>query len=365
MALLNDGTVKALTNKDTPFGRIPEDAQGRTIDIASTDRVAAALLDDNTVVVLGSMDYRENLIPEEAQGKTAALMAGRNHFTALLDDGSVVSWGRNDYNQTDVPKLSNVSEVFTSYHQNYAVDTSGKITSWGMKGYLMGTDQFGRDVFLRLIYAGRMTMTVGAIAVLITAVIGILLGGFSGYYGGALDILVMRIGEVIDSIPFYPLAIVLSAIIGNSLSQTGRIIMIMCILGFLGWPGMARLVRAQILSERESEYVTAAKAMGIREFAVIFRHILPNILPIILVRLTLSLATSMLTESGLSFLGFGVREPNPTWGNMLNSCIDSKVIADYWWRWLFPSIALGLSTLSINMVGDGMRDAIDPKSNDR
>ena len=167
------------------------------------------------------------------------------------------------------------------------------------------------------------------------------------------------------SIPFLPLAIVLSSIVGNRLSEVGRISMIMVILGLLSWPGLARLIRAQVLSAREQEYVTAAKAMGIREFTLIFRHILPNVITVVIVNTTLSFATCLLTESSLSFIGFGVVEPSPTWGNMLNSAQSSDVIANMWWRWVFPSIALSLAVVSINLIGDGMRDAIDPKSNER
>ena len=175
----------------------------------------------------------------------------------------------------------------------------------------------------------------------------------------------MRLAEVVNAIPFLPLAMILSAIIGSKISETGRISMIMVILGLLSWPSLARLVRGQILSAREQEFVTAAKAMGITELKIIFKHILPNVITVVLVNLTLSFALCMLYESSLSYLGFGVNEPNATWGNMLYGCNDSTVMAQYWWRWVFPSIALSLCTVSINMAGDGMRDAIDPKSNDR
>jgi peptide/nickel transport system permease protein len=175
----------------------------------------------------------------------------------------------------------------------------------------------------------------------------------------------MRATEVVSAIPFMPLAIILSAIIGNRISENMRIVMIMFILGLLSWPSLARLTRAQILAERESEFVTAAKAMGVKEGGIIFRHIVPNVIAVILVNLTLDLATCMLIESTLSFLGFGIQEPNATWGNMLYSCVDSVVIRRHWWRWVFPAISLSLATISVNAVGDGLRDAIDPKANDR
>ena len=258
-----------------------------------------------------------------------------------------------------------ISEVDAGYYANYAISESGKVTSWGLKGYLMGTDAFGRDVFRRLLVGGRMTMTVGAIAVIISSIIGIMIGGISGYKGGKVDNLLMRLAEIVSSIPFLPFCIILSSILGNSISETQRIILIMCILGLLSWPGIARLVRGSVLAEREQEFVTAARALGVKEFGIIFRHILPNIVTVIIVNATLDFATCMLTESSLSFIGFGVNEPNATWGNMLTGAQNGQVIENYWWRWVFPASVLGICTISINCIGDGLRDAIDPKSKER
>jgi len=212
---------------------------------------------------------------------------------------------------------------------------------------------------------GRFTLTIGAVSVIIQSLLGILIGGLAGYFGGKTDMVLMRIAEIIDSIPFLPLVIILSFIIGNQIPPQAIMFMVMVLLGVLSWPGFARMTRAQILSERESEYVAAAKAVGVREHVIIFKHILPNIMGVMLVGITISLATSMLLESSLSFLQFGIREPIPTWGNMLMSCLDAIVIKSYWWRWVFPSLALGAACLSINIIGDGFRDAIDPKNNDR
>ena len=283
----------------------------------------------------------------------------------MLKDGTVVSWGQNNLNQGSAPSISGVETICAGYFQNYAIDGSGKVTGWGLKGYLMGTDAYGRDIFVRLLTGGRMTMTIGAISVIISTIIGVIIGGLSGYYGGKLDNILMRFTEIVMSIPFLPFAMILSALVGNSVSEVVRISMIMVILGLLSWPSLARLVRAQILAEREKEFVTAAKAMGIKELSIVFRHILPNVITVIIVNTTLDFATCMLIESTLSFLGFGVAEPSPTWGNMLTGSNSSLVIGTYWWRWVFPSLALGLSTISINSIGDGLRDAIDPRSNER
>jgi peptide/nickel transport system permease protein len=365
LATTKAGEVVVLSSKETPFSYVPPEIQGKVVDLAVTERSAAAVTSDGRVVVWGGEDHGVQEIPAQIQGKTVAISAGRGHYTALLSDGTVASWGWNNYKQAKAPKLKNIVSISSAYFQNYAVDKNGKIYTWGLKGYLMGTDQYGRDLFTRLLTGGRVTLTIGAIAVIISGLIGIIIGSFSGYYGGKTDMLLMRLAEVVNAIPFLPLAMILSAIIGSRISETGRISMIMVILGLLSWPSLARLVRGQILAAREQEFVTAAKAMGIKEIKIIFRHILPNVITVVLVNLTLSFALCMLYESSLSYLGFGVNEPNATWGNMLYGCNDSTVMAQYWWRWVFPAIALSLCTVSINMAGDGMRDAIDPKSNDR
>ncbi len=365
IALLKDGSVAALSSKETIFSKIPQEIQGNVVDVASTDNTAAALTKDGKVYVWGSDDYGQKLVPESAQGKIKSISAGRYHYTAILEDGSVIAWGRDNFGQTKVPSVTNAVQVTNGYYQNYIITEDGKVLTSGLSGYLMGTDGFGRDIFTRLIAGGRMTMTIGAISVIISVIIGVIIGGFSGYYGGKVDNILMRLAEIVASIPFLPFAMILSVIVGNSLTEIQRIAVIMVILGVLSWPPLARLVRAQILAEREKEFVTAAKAMGIKEWSIIFKHILPNVITVVIVDTTLAFASCMLIESSLSFLGFGVVEPTPTWGNMLNGSQASTVIQNYWWRWVFPSLALSLSTISINLIGDGLRDAIDPRSNDR
>lgn len=365
MVLTNDGEIVPLTQKKSAFTQIPEEIQGKVVDIALTDESMAAVLEDGTVRVWGNNVKGSMSLPEFEQ-KVVAITDGRYHYTALHEDGTVVSWGDNTFGQENVPAISEkIVEVSAGYYGTYAISESGKVYSWGLKGYLMGTDDFGRDIFRRLLVGGRMTMTVGAIAVIISTAIGIVIGGISGYKGGKVDNLLMRFSEIVSSIPFLPFAIILSAILGNSISELQRIILIMLILGILSWPGIARLVRGSVLAEKEQEFVTAAKALGVKEMGIVFRHIIPNIITVIIVNATLNFATCMLTESSLSFIGFGVMEPNATWGNMLTGAQNSKVIQEFWWRWVFPSITLGICTISINCVGDGLRDAIDPKSKER
>ena len=365
IALTNDGEVVPLSSKESAFTNVPEEIQGSVVDIALTDESVAALTEDGTVHLWGNNVNHSMDIPEEIQGRVTSIAAGRYHYTAILDDGTVASWGDDNFGQTEAPGVTGAAAVSAGYYGSYVITQDGQVKSWGLDGYLMGTDNMGRDVFRRMIVGGRMTMTVGAIAVIISTFIGVIVGGISGYKGGKLDNLLMRLTEIISSIPFLPFCIILSSILGNSINETQRIILIMFILGLLSWPGIARLVRGSVLAEREQEFVTAAKALGVREFGIIFRHILPNIITVIIVNATLDFATCMLTESSLSFIGFGVSEPNATWGNMLNGAQNGQVIENYWWRWAFPSLALGICTISINCVGDGLRDAIDPKAKER
>ena len=365
MALTEDGKLHVLLRQETPFAKIPAEVQGKVVDFALTSQNCIAITQDGKVHVWGGVYPRVEAIPASVQGVAKDVAAGRNHVTVVTTEGNVVSWGDNVYGEINAPVITNAVSVNAGYYQNYVLTEDGNTVNWGLNGYLMGTDAYGRDVFNRLIAGGQMTILIGAIAVLIQSIIGILVGGFAGYYGGKIDNILMRMAEVVGSIPFIPLAMILSAVIGSSISEDARIIMIMVILGVLSWPGLARLIRGQVLAEKQKEFVTAAKAMGLKERVIIFKHILPNVITVIIVSVTLSFASSMLTETSLSFLGFGVLEPRATWGNMLTGSQSSKVIQVFWWRWVFPALALGLSTISINLIGDGLRNAIDPKSNER
>ena len=181
-----------------------------------------------------------------------------------------------------------------------------------------------------------------------------------------MDLLLMRITEIFASMPFLPFAMLLSQIIKNyNVSETMRIFIIMLILGALSWTGLARLIRGQVLVEREKEFVTAARAIGVKEIKIAFRHVLPNVISVILVSMTLNFASCLLTESSLSYLGFGVQQPQPTWGNMLHGSNNSIVIQNYWWQWLFPALFLSVATVCINVIGDTLRDALDPKNKEK
>ena len=371
ICLLTDGTVAytGYKDKNSPFAKIPAELKGKTVvDIASTSKSVAAVTEDGEIIVWGNATKGEADVPA-LSSKPVHLYGGRYHYTALLENGDVVSWGNNKYHQIDVPdavnSADNIERIFVSNYQNYALGSDGKLYTWGLKGFTLGTDSLGRDMLTRIVNGGRVTMTVGAISVVIATILGVLFGGLAGYFGGHLDIIIMRIAEIVGGLPFIPFAMILSAVIGTRLDPTQRMYLIMVVLGVLSWVPTCRLVRAQILAQREMEYVTAAKAMGIREGTIVFRHILPNVVSLLIVSMTLDFATCMLTESTLSYLGFGIPLPTPTWGNLLNGANNSIVIQQYWWQWVFPAAIFGVCTICINLIGDGLRDALDPKALER
>lgn len=366
IGLTFDGEVLHLGKDQSSISKIPEEIQGKVVDISATAASCAAVLEDGSVVVWGTITQAEDQVPA-MEGAVKQIVGGRYHYTTLTEKGNVYAWGRNNVKQTSVAKKAQegVENIYGGYYQNYAEKTNGSIVTWGLKGYFMGSDELGRDVMGRLINGGAMTMTVGAVAVIISTILGVTIGGISGFFGGKVDLVLQRITEVFAAMPFLPFAMILSTIIGNRLSTNARVYLIMIVLGVLSWTPLSRLVRAQVLAEREKEFVTAARAMGVKKFAIVFKHIIPNVISVIIVSATLDFATCMLTEATLSYLGFGVQLPRPTWGNMLYGCNDSVVIQSYWWRWVFAAALLSICVICINMVGDGLRDAIDPKSNER
>ena len=338
------------------------------VAIATTNKCLAVLLDNGEVVVSGVFENGEDVIPVLQKGEYfTKIDGGTRHFVACTNFGNAYAWGHNAYGQCNFEKDGNVSDVFAGALQSYAVDSDGKIMqSVGLKGYLMGTDGRGRDVFTRIIHGGKMTLTIGAVAVLVSSVIAVIVGCLAGYFGGKTDLILMRITEIFSSIPFLPFAMLLSQIIKNyNVTETMRIFIIMLILGALSWPSLARMIRGQVLAERKKEYVLSAQAMGVKESKIAFRHVLPNVLSVALVSITLDFAGCLLTESSLSYLGFGVQQPRPTWGNMLTGANNSVVIQNYYWQWLFPALFLSVATICINIIGDSLRDILDPKSQKR
>ncbi|MGL5244577.1 MAG: oligopeptide ABC transporter permease [Sarcina sp.] len=228
--------------------------------------------------------------------------------------------------------------------------------------YLLGTDLIGRDILTRLMYAGRVSLLVGFVAVLIQITIGGTLGAIAGYYGGWVDSLIMRVVDIFLCIPFLPILIILGAILSDlNVKADVRIFFVMLIIGFLSWPGIARLVRGQILSLREQEFMQAAEAVGLKDARKIFRHLLPNTIPSIIVSATLGIGSAILTESALSYLCMGVTPPKASWGNMIQAVGNFTDLMERPWLWVPPGICIFITVMAINLLGDGLRDALDPK----
>ncbi|MGA7876085.1 MAG: ABC transporter permease [Desulfoferrobacter sp.] len=223
----------------------------------------------------------------------------------------------------------------------------------GSLAHLLGTDNLGRDVLSRILYGSRVSLLVGFSAVVVAELVGILLGLVSGYYGGRLDNLIMRVADIFMAYPFMLLTISVIAVMGSSIFN------LILILGVSDWVTYARTIRGSVLSLKEKEFVEAARAVGTRHPVIIYRHILPNVISPLLVLGTLRVANIIIWESGLSFLGMGVPPPMPTWGRMLAE--GRAYITDAWWLATFPGIAIMLTILSINLLGDGLRDALDPR----
>ncbi len=222
--------------------------------------------------------------------------------------------------------------------------------------HLLGTDRSGRDVWARVVHGARTSLFVGLGAVTIYVLIGTALGGIAGLRGGRLDFLIMRAVDTLMSIPTLLLVIVFVAAIGPSL------VSVVAVIGLLGWPGACRLVRGQMLSLRESEYIVAATVVGVSTPGILFRHLIPNIMSSLAVLATFGVASAIILEAGLSFLGLGVKVPVPSWGEMINAAQSPSVLIDTPWLWIAPGLAIALTVLSVNFIGDGLRDALDPHS---
>lgn len=214
-------------------------------------------------------------------------------------------------------------------------------------------------MFTRLLYGGRISLTVGISATLLIVVIGTIVGSIAGYFGGFLDNVLMRLTDFMLSLPFLIFAIAVNSLF---IGKASGIWLLVLVVSFLGWGSVARIVRGKILSEKENEYILAAESIGCTPAGIIFRHLLPNVFSTVIVQATLLFATMIVVETGLSFLGFGVPEHVPSWGNMLKSARQPDVLQDKVWMWIPPAAAVTLTILSINFIGEGLKDALNPKS---
>jgi peptide/nickel transport system permease protein len=236
----------------------------------------------------------------------------------------------------------------------FGVDAPGRI-------YLLGTDSFGRDQFSRLLFGAQISLTVGLVGIAVSFAIGLVLGGVAGYFGGWVDTVIMRFSELLLSIPSLYLIIALRAVFPIELPSQYVYLGIVGILAFIGWASLARVIRGLVLSIRKNEFVTAAEALGVGRFRIILRHILPNTWSFVIVAATVSVPGYILGEVVLSFLGVGVQEPSASWGNMLNQARSVRALTTFPWLLYVPGLAIFLTVMAFNFLGDGLRDALDPR----
>ncbi len=275
-------------------------------------------------------------------------------------------WGEIESDRTGNTTYS-VVEVTTADGSKFVqvVETNNGVNALALPSsqHILGTDEQGMDIFTRLMYGGRLSLSISFLAVLLISFLGIVMGGVAGYYGGAVDNIIMRICDVLMCLPTLPLMLIIGTVLdSNNVPSQYYIYLLMGILSFFSWPGMARLVRGQILHLRGQEFMVAAEAMGFSVKRKIFKHLIPNILPQIMVSMTLSLGSMILSESSLSYLGLGVRIPYASWGTMIEIISKrSDILQNNPNVWVPSGICIILAVLGFNFIGDGLRDALDPK----
>ena len=262
-----------------------------------------------------------------------------------------------------------VGSFFISEEEANAVDLQIRLSS-PSREHWMGTDETGRDIFSRIVHGGQISLFVGLTAVTLSVTLGTLVGGLAGYFGGWLDTVLMRFTEAMLSIPQLFLLIVLGRFIGRNIDSitlfgktvSGSVLIVICVIGLTSWMALARIVRANVLSLKEMDYVSVSKSLGSSQLRTFFKHLIPNTMGVVIVASTLGLAGAILNEAYVSFLGLGIQSPTASWGNMLTAA-QTFVQQGIWWMWVFPSTFIILTILSVNLMGDGLRDAFDPRSN--
>ncbi|GFZ33446.1 peptide ABC transporter permease [Clostridium zeae] len=243
---------------------------------------------------------------------------------------------------------------------------AASITKAPSAKHWLGTDKLGRDILTRLMQAGRISLTIGIASMVVSVLLGAILGAISGFYGGIVDNIIMRFADILMSIPSLPLLMIIGALLSEwKVPGEYRIYIVMVMLSLVGWPGLARLIRGQILSLKEQPFMQATEVLGLSDRRKIFNHLIPNTIPILLVVATLNVAGAILSESVLSFLGLGVVPPTASWGNMIDSANNLIDFQKRPWLWMPPGTAIFLTVISINLLGEGLRDALDPKMKGR
>ena len=280
-------------------------------------------------------------------------------------------WGETEVDRNQVITIIEVEHTYINeYGEEIVIIQELEIETDNLKAkpswdHLLGTDEKGMDVFTRLMYGGRISLAIGFIVVILETLLGVLLGGIAGYFGGKIDQLIMRIVDVFNCIPMLPILLIASAVLdslSDFINPAHRIYFLMLIITIFGWSGCARMVRGQILSLREQEFIVATEVMGLPTWRKIFKHLIPNVMPQLIVNMTLGLGSIILYESTLSYLGLGVQLPYAAWGTMISSSKDPVILTYYMNMWLPAGFLIVLAVLGFNFVGDGLRDAMDPKS---
>ena len=315
-------------------------------------------------------DTMEYALKKEISGKIEDMLAAEEKTGTIraaipeqAEDGSYIKDENGQYvlDETDM-KITQRLEgeyVINCDQINYVIDTYASPSA----KHILGTDGDGFDMFARIMYGGRISQMVGFVVVIIETVLGVIMGGIAGYFGGWVDNLIMRLVDVFYCLPSLPIMIILGAMMDAiRLDTYKRLMVMMAVLGVLGWAGVARLVRGQILSLREQEFMVATEATGIRIKDRIFKHLIPNVMPQLIVTATMGLGSVILTESTLSFLGLGVKHPLATWGTIINSVSSASAIKHYAFIWIPVGMLICLTVIAFNFVGDGLRDAYDPKA---
>ena len=356
---------------------------GVTLDGADYAYISRYLVQAISPDVFLSRDFKDKLLATIATAQDGKATFTYTDESLIMNEPEQTEDGENADGQTsgintedpNAPKQDDTSNTATA---EYDLEFKAATNSWqilqekssrqydqysfpNMKHWL-GTDMYGMDMLTRLMYGGRVSLLIGFIVIIIETVIGVIFGGISGYFGGWVDNLIMRIVDIFYCIPSMPVIIILGAAMDASrVDPTIRMVYLMLILGFLGWAGIARLVRGQILSLREQEYMAAAEACGLSVSRRIFKHLIPNVVPQLIVTCTMGLGSVIITEATLSFLGLGVKFPFASWGNIISDVNDTHVLTTYWFIWIPAGVLLLLTVLAFNLVGDGLRDAFDPK----
>lgn len=284
----------------------------------------------------------------------------KNAILDAIDEGQKSFFYTDENGETTEYFLTRTNTTYTVRREEMTqlIDTYASPT----KEHWLGTDANGMDMLTRLMYGGRVSLMVGFIVVLIQLFIGVIFGGLSGYFGGWIDALLMRVADIVISLPDWPILIIAGSVMDSlDVSSNSRIFFLMMILGVMGWTGIARIVRGQILSLREQDFMVATEATGIRVSRRIFRHLVPNVMPLLIVQATMSLGSIIITEATLSFLGLGLKYPLASWGTIINNASDAYVMRNFWFNWIPAGVLILITVLGFNFVGDGLRDAFDPK----